>query len=129
MSEAKRPPALLTPVVLALRGLHYAVLVFILVGWAIPNDTALIAHLILIPALAVQWRFNADSCILDNLESWLRHGRFRARDANPDEGAFLANLIYRILGIRMTTAASNAMIYGLMVLFWALSAAHLAWRW
>lgn len=112
-----------------LRTLHYAALAYGMLGWLIPDRTALIVYLVFLPLIVLQWLLNKDSCLLDNLESWLRHGRFRARDANPDEGSFIANLIERALGIRMTPAGVSRLVYGLMGIFFALGAAHLVLRW
>ncbi|BCW87978.1 hypothetical protein sos41_11150 [Alphaproteobacteria bacterium SO-S41] len=128
MTEARLPPALLTPAITVLRAVHYGVLFFGLVGWLIPNQTVLVIYLAALIALVLQWRINADTCILDNIESWLRHGRFRAPETNPNEGAFLANFIHRVTGIRLTRAGADILIYSLMALFFVLGAAHLAWR-
>ncbi len=112
-----------------LRIVHYAALAFGALGWLIPSTPVLIAYLVFLPAIALQWRLNQDSCLLDNVESWLRHGRFRAPGTNPDEGAFVANLIHRVFGVRLTRAGADRLIYGLMMAFFILGAAHLAWRW
>lgn len=111
-----------------LRGVHYAVLFFGLVGWLIPNQTVLAIYLATLAGLVLQWRINRDTCILDNLESWLRHGRFRAPETNPDEGAFLANFVHRVTGIRFTRRAADVLIYACMAVFFVAGAVHLAWR-
>lgn len=104
-------------------------LAFGALGWAIPVKAVLIAYLVFLPALAVQWRLNRDSCLLDNLESWLKHGRFRAGAANPNEGAFLANLVHRVFRIRVLEPLASRLIYIAMAILFAFGAFHLAWRW
>lgn len=127
--EGRLSAGLLGLVVASLRLAHYAALGFGLIGWAIPVKGVLVAYLIFLPLVALQWRLNRDACVLDNVESWLRHGRFRAGDANPDEGSFIANLIARVLGLRLTPRAVSRLVYGLMAILFTLGAAHLAWRW
>ncbi len=119
----------MTALIPVLRAVHYAALAFGALGWAIPVKAVLIAYLVFLPALAVQWRLNRDSCLLDNLESWLKHGRFRAGAANPNEGAFLANLVHRLFGIRVLEPLASRLIYIAMAILFAFGAFHLAWRW
>ena len=119
----------MTALIPVLRAIHYAALAFGAAGWAIPVKGVLIVYLIFLPALAIQWRLNQDSCLLDNLESWLRHGRFRAGPANPNEGAFLANLVHRVFAIRVHEPLASQLIYIAMGVFFLLGAVHLAWRW
>ena len=128
MTEARLPPALLKPAIALLRTIHYGVLAFGVVGWLIPSSTVLAVYLAMMAGLVLQWRVNRDTCVLDNIESWLAHGRFRAPGVNPDEGAFLANFVHRITGIRFTRRSADMLIYAFMGVFFAAGAAHLAWR-
>lgn len=113
-------------IIAGLRALHYGVLAYGLIGWAIPIAEALIFYLIFLPLLVVQWWFNRDSCILDNVETWLTTGIWRAPQHNPGEGNFVRNLIERVFRVRLSDAANNGLVYGLMALFFAFAAAHLA---
>ncbi len=112
-----------------LRAVHYAALAFGAIGWLIPVKGVLIAYLVFLTLLVVQWRLNRDSCLLDNAESWLRHGQFRAGPANPNEGAFLANLVHRVFGIMVHEPLASRLIYIVMAVFFIFGAIHLAWRW
>jgi len=123
---AKLPDPWLGPVIALLRIVHYAALGFGLVGWAIPHRGVLIVYLVFLPLVVLQWLVNRDACLLDNVESWLRHGRFRSAGANPDEGAFIANLIARVTGYRMTPRGVSWLVYGLMVVLFLAGAGHLA---
>jgi hypothetical protein len=108
--------------------LHVIVLLFIMGGWALPVRGGLIAYLVFLPLVMAHWLFNRGACALNNLENWLRHGRWRAPETNPEEGAWLRTLIANQTGIVLTRAAMNAVIYAAMVLFWVLGWAHLG-RW
>src|SRR5436190_4611933 len=68
--------------------LHFAVMLYILGGWAIPFAPLLVFYLGFVPAMAIQWQFNKNSCVLNNIESWLRYGTWRA-EQNAEEGAWL----------------------------------------
>ena len=116
-------------IIVVLRVVHYAALAFGALGWLIPVKGVLIAYLAFMALLVVQWRLNRDSCLLDNAESWLRHGRFRAGRDNPNEGAFLANLVHRVCGIMVHEPLASRLIYIVMAVFFVFGALHLAWRW
>jgi hypothetical protein len=115
------------PAIAALRAAHYAILLWGVVGWAVPHDAMLIAYLCAMPAIALQWLLNRNTCILNNAESWVATGRWR--DAtDPQQGGFIAGLFHRFAGWRPSTAQVDGISYGLLALFWTLGAAHLAWR-
>ena len=72
---------------------------FVLAGWVLPFAEALGFYLVLLPMMAGQWVINRGSCILNNIETWLRSGRWRD-SSNPEEGHFLAMLSYWLFRIR-----------------------------
>ena len=104
--------------------LHIVVLIFILAGWALPFRALVILYLIFLPLVVGQWRVNRGACILNNLENWLRHGRWRAPEHNEEEGAWLRTLIRRQTGLALTRPRMDLIIYAGMALFWALAWAH-----
>ena len=65
--------------------LHLAIMVYFVAGWAAPWHGALYFYLAFVPAVALQWQFNANACVLNNLESWLRT-RPLARSRQPGGG-------------------------------------------
>src|SRR5215469_12015837 len=71
---------------------HFLVLIYIVAGWSLPWRGALMFYALFLPAIAVHWLFNANSCVLNNIESKIRTGSWRSA-ANPEEGAWLLNLI------------------------------------
>lgn len=98
--------------------IHLAVLVTVLAGWAAPWRGALMAYLVFLPALYVQWQFNKDSCILNNIETWLRTGAWRNRAVNPEEGAWLLTLITDVTGWAVTERQINLLSYSVLALLW-----------
>jgi hypothetical protein len=98
--------------------LHFLVLIYIVAGWALPWRGALMFYELFLPAIAVQWWFNANSCILNNIESKIRTGSWRS-PANPEEGAWLLGLIRSWLGIPVTHLQVEILTYGVLALLWA----------
>lgn len=103
---------------------HIAVLVVVVLGWLLPARPWLIAYMVFLPAMILHWWLNGDACILNNLENWLRHRRWRAPEANREEGAWLRTLLADVTGIELTKARMDAVIYGTVALFWLLALAH-----
>lgn len=105
-------------------GLHMALVFFGLLGWVIPQDDWLIAHLIFIPGLLLVWRLNENSCPINNLETWLTTGRWRD-PTNVEEGGFVRAAVARYAGLELSEPMMNSIIYGLMGLTWVFSWLHL----
>ena len=104
--------------------LHLAILAFIALGWSIPSRGMLIAYLVFLPAVVLHWKLNAGTCVLNNLESWLRYRRWRAPEHNPEEGAWLRTLIANLTGLVLTRFVMDTVIYAAMTLFWLLGLGH-----
>jgi|SRR5579872_6555729 len=105
--------------------LHIAVLVFIVAGWAVPGRGVLVFYLFFLPLVVAQWRLNRGACVLNNVENWLRHRRWRAPDRNAEEGAWFRTLVRNTTGIALGRRAMDAIIYAAMAIFWALAALRL----
>ena len=103
--------------------LHYAVLLWGVVGWAIPSPAWLLAYLIAMPLIAVQWLLNGNTCILNNVESWIAAGRWRD-ETDADQGGFIAGVLYGLTGWRPSPRMNDAISYGLLAVFWILAAIH-----
>jgi len=106
--------------------LHFAVLIFIVGGWAVPYPPVLWVYLAFIPAVAIQWQFNKNSCVLNNAESWLRYGTWRA-EQNAEEGAWLMTLIRNVTGIALKPWQVDLITYGFMAALWTAALSHLYW--
>ena len=105
--------------------LHMALVFFGLLGWVIPSEPWLIAHLIFIPGLIAVWRMNDGVCPLNNLESMLTTGAWR-NPASAEEGAFLRVIVERYLNLHPTQEQMDQITYGIMALVWCFSWLHLA---
>jgi hypothetical protein len=105
--------------------LHFVVMIFIVTGWVLPWRAALAFYLVFIPGVFVQWRFNSDTCILNNTENWLRTGKWRDRENNPEEGAWLLTLANSLTGIAFTPRLIDFLTYSVLALVWLLALAHI----
>jgi hypothetical protein len=107
--------------------LHLALVAYAALGWALPWRPALIFYLCYIPAMFLQWQFNAGSCVLNNVETLLRTGRWRNPE-NREEGAFIKTLLEDLTGLSPSKRQMNAFIYCIIGVFWFLGAGHLVWQ-
>ena len=103
---------------------HFAVMIYIVVGWLVPLHAALIFYLVFLPGVAMQWWVNKNSCVLNNIESLLRTGRWR-NPSNREEGAWLATLADDALGIKATPLQVDIFTYCVLALLWGLAFWHL----
>jgi hypothetical protein len=106
--------------------LHFAVMIYIVAGWAIPVRAALFVYLGFLPLVAIGWQFNKNACILNNIESWLRYGTWRS-EQNVEEGAWLMTLIKNATGIQLKHWHVDLITYGVMSLLWLAGFSHLKW--
>src|SRR5271165_5297020 len=83
--------------------LHFAVMLYIVLGWIVPLHTLLVLYVVFVPAIALQWQLNRNACVLNNVESLLRYGRWRDL-RNVEEGAWLLTLANRALGLSLRPA-------------------------
>ena len=103
---------------------HIGALAYVVLGWASPGKAALLVYLVFLPAMFLHWKLNRDACVLNNLENWLRHRRWRAPDTNREEGAWLRTLLSDTTGVVLSRAGMDRVIYGAMALFWLLALAR-----
>jgi hypothetical protein len=103
--------------------LHFAIMIFIVSGWTMWWPGALLFYLAFIPLVALQWQFNRNSCVLNNLESLMRTGTWRD-PTNEEEGAWLLTLAKNVLGLRVRPAQMEAFIYVALFVLWGLGLAH-----
>jgi hypothetical protein len=103
--------------------LHLAVMIFIVTGWLMPWRGALLFYLAFLPAVAVQWQFNKNSCVLNNVESFIRTGGWRDPN-NREEGAWLQTLLLGVTGIGFKPWQINLLTYSVLVLLWGLGLGH-----
>ena len=102
---------------------HVVIMLYIIGGWAAPSRGALIFYLVFIPAVALHWQLNKNACVLNNIESLIRSGRWRD-PSNREEGAWLLTLVHSVTGLSFTPAQMDAFSYMVMALLWTVG----AWR-
>ena len=75
----------------------------------------------------LMWQVNEGSCVLNNIETLIRSGRWR-NPKSREEGAFIKTLIEDVTGLELTKRLMNGVIYCLISVFWVLAAGHLVWQ-
>lgn len=103
---------------------HIAMMVYILSGWIVPWHPALIFYLVFVPSVIGQWRLNQNTCVLNNIESLLRTGKWR-NPKNREEGAWLHTTITTATGIPITKFQLDIIMYSVMASLWGLALCHL----
>jgi hypothetical protein len=106
--------------------LHFAVMLYIVAGWLVPSRPALIFYLCFLPAVALQWQFNKNSCVLNNIESLIRTGQWRDAN-NQEEGAWLLTLATRLLGYPFKPWQIDAFTYFILLVLAGAGLSHLLW--
>ena len=104
--------------------LHLLPLIYIVAGWLAPGRGALIFYLFFLPAVFVQWKLNKSTCVLNNIESLMRTGRWR-NPTNREEGAWLRTLVNGKTGWNLSRTVMDSIINGVMGLLWCVAFARL----
>ena len=103
---------------------HFAVMLYIVAGWGVPYGAALVFYLLFLPAVAAHWQVNKNSCVLNNVESWLRNGQWRD-PSNREEGQWLLTLVRDVTGLEFTPAQMDAFTYCVLAVLWCVGLWHL----
>lgn len=82
------------------RALHLFVMIFIIIGWALPWRIAWWIHVILTPLTRLHWRFNNRTCIFTTLENRLLGV---GPEEDHEEGWFVKEVTEAITGWRPST--------------------------
>jgi len=106
--------------------LHFAVMIYIVTGWLVPYRAALMFYLFFLPAVATQWQFNRNSCVLNNVESLIRTGQWRDPH-NNEEGAWLLTLAHNVTGIAFRPWQIDVFTYAVLAVLWGAGLSHLLW--
>jgi hypothetical protein len=105
---------------------HFAVMIYIVIGWAVPWAPALMFYLGFLPAVAIQWQFNKNSCVLNNIESLIRTGQWRDPH-NKEEGAWLLTLATNLFGYPFRPWQIDLFTYFVLLVLWSAGLSHLLW--
>jgi len=111
---------------LSLFTLHLFISTYVLAGWMVSSPSGLLFYLLLLPAIATQWRVNRGSCVINNLESWLRSGLWHD-PTNREEGAFLLMLCEWLFRVRPRPKDLDALSYATVFVLWLLACSHYSW--
>ena len=96
--------------------LHAAIIGTVASGWTAQTRGALIAYLVLLPAIVLQWLLNGGASVVSNLETLVRthHWRDRAQGREGD----LFRSVLASAGIRATPAQITTVLVSTMSLLW-----------
>jgi hypothetical protein len=103
---------------------HFLPLTYVVTGWLSPPRWPLIVYLVFLPAMFLQWRLNKDSCVLNNLESLIRTGRWR-NPHNREEGSWLRTLVSDATGWDLSRAQMDSFINAVLLFFWLVGLSRL----
>lgn len=103
---------------------HIGVMVFVVFGWLITSAHVLLFYVVFLPGMYLQWHFNKTSCVLNNIESLIRTGRWR-NPSNREEGAWLRTLVEDVTGWQFTVRQMDAFNNAAIFLLWLLGLGHL----
>ena len=99
-----------------LRQIHLATVIFVLFGWLLPSPNLRLFHLVFVPLMILQWRFNKGDCLLTNLENYLLHEEKRPQE----ESAFTRSLL-KWIGVEPSQKNLIVFIYVTVCAAWGLN--------
>ena len=99
---------------------HFLPLIFIVSGWLSSWRGLLIFYLVFLPVIFMQWKLNKGTCVLNNIESLIRTGRWR-NPSNREEGAWLRTLVNDKTGWNVSRSGIDIFINTMLVIFWCLA--------
>ena len=73
-----------------------------------------------IMTIIVQWQLNSGTCVLTNLESYLK-GESAQQQKSEQQGKFLKDLVQKLFGFEPTDKFLKSVIYLLMYLFFVIA--------
>jgi len=105
---------------------HLVVGAYICLGWILSSPWTLPFYLLLLPAIMTQWYVNQGSCVMNNIESLLRSGRWRD-PSNPEEGGWLLMLCQWLFRARPHPVVLDRVCYAAVLVLWLLAASRFSW--
>jgi hypothetical protein len=106
--------------------LHIGVGGFVLGGWLLSSTEALLLYLVVLPAMATQWAINRGSCLINNVETYIRTGRWRDPHCG-EEGKFLLMMCDWFFSTRPSPQAVDRFSYSIVIFLWFLALGHVSW--
>jgi hypothetical protein len=95
---------------------HAAIVGYVASGWTAGTRPALLAYLLLLPLIVLQWLVNRGASLVSNLESLARSHRWRDPQSGREGELFRG--VLASAGIRATQAQITTVLVATMLLFW-----------
>jgi hypothetical protein len=105
---------------------HMGLGAFVMVGWLLSSAEVLMIYMVLLPIMAMQWVINRGSCIINNIETWLRTGSWRD-PRNGEDGRFLIVLCDWLFGTQPDRVSVDRFSYAVVAFLWFLALGHYSW--
>ena len=99
--------------------MHAGIIGYVASGWATDSEIALLAYVVLLPLIVLQWLLNRGTSVISNLENLARTGRWRDPH-NGFEGAFFRTVLNSV-GVDATRAQINTGVIGVMFILWVVA--------
>ena len=113
------------------RATHVAIVLFFVVGWALPWTVALVLVVIGAPLIHLGWWLCADRCILTVLEQRLLGGGSTATSREPaaGEATFIASVLEPLVGRPISADLVDKLCYGVLWSSFTIATIRLGVRW
>jgi hypothetical protein len=95
---------------------HAAIIGYVASGWTAGTRPALLAYLVLLPLIILQWLVNGGASLVGNLESLARTHRWRDPESGREGDLFRS--VLASVGITATQAQITTVLVATMLLFW-----------
>lgn len=102
--------------------LHLAITVFLIIGWLLPGNITHWIHLVAVPLTMLQWRLNAGTCILTNVEEHLNDA---PKEKDEQQGQFIKGLLGKCMTELPPDTVIKKYLYGILWVSWGLSGIRL----
>ncbi len=73
--------------------------------------------------MATQWAVNQGSCVINNIETWLRTGHWRDPE-NGEDGRYLVMLCDWLFAMRPDPSSLDRFAYSTVLILWILGLGH-----
>jgi len=97
---------------------HLLFFIFALLGWASPWRALLLAYIIYIPLMILQWWANDGMCILTNIENHLLGKQLKVHE---ERGQFIKRILAWFCDPIPRDATIKKWMYVLLIVLWVIS--------
>lgn len=107
----------------AVRVIHHAVVLFVLLAWLAPLPEVWLTHVIFLPLMVVQWIANRGMCLLSNLEHLLLGNGFYP---TAGESGFIRSVLAKFFDPLPREELVNLGMYCVLAAVWSCSLLRLS---